>query len=170
VSASQVWLTILGGAIAGAVGLLLFFVQRSFDRRDAQADALRQFADALMPLLIEFDRWRYDPDPDRTTFWVGASRQLPKLGTWIVDPEENARKPPDWERIGELAQAVERLWVDQLSVRVSDSSFDAKWRGASGHLFHLTLKSGANPRAAAEEAEEDIIELLDAIKKRTGAV
>ncbi|MEX1264469.1 MAG: hypothetical protein WEE66_11170 [Actinomycetota bacterium] len=167
-SSSQVGLTILGGLIAGAVGLLLFFVQHWVERKNAKraatSEALRQLADALMPLLIELDRWRYNPD--QSVAWVGSSRQLPSLRTWIFDPEENARKPPDWDSIGRHAQFVERLWRDRLSARAADPVVDAQWSEASKLLFHISLRGGADPRSAAERAEERIIELLETIQKR----
>ncbi len=171
-STSQVWLTILGGGIAGLVGLLLFFIQHRVERADAvaasKADALREFREALMPLLIELDRWRYNPDPN--VLWVGSSRQLPALRTWIFDPEENARKAPDWEAIGERSQEVERLWRDRLSSRVPDRDIGARWTEISGQLFHITLRSGADPRAAAERAEEELLALLEMIGERTEGV
>lgn len=163
---SQIWLTVLGGVIAGAVGLLLFFVQHRVERKDAKQaerlEALREFREALMPLLIELDRWRYNSDP--TAIWVGASRSLPRLGTWIFDPEENAGKAPDWDSIGRHAQVVERLWRDRLSARASDPAVDSHWSDASKLLFHITRKDGADPRSSAERAEERIIDLLDAIQ------
>lgn len=169
-SASEVWLTILGGFIAGVVGLVLFFIQRGVDRRDwrrsREHEALREFREALVPLLIELDRWRYNPDP--TAVWVGASRRLPRLGTWIFDPDENARRPPDWDAIGEHAQRVERLWRDRLSARASSASIDALWTEVSEVLFHLTRKDGADPRTAAERAEDRMIDLLAAIADVVG--
>lgn len=167
-SASQAWLTTLGGLIAGVVGLLLFFVQHGVERKDrgraSRHEALREFGEALMPLLIELDRWRYNPD--QTAVWVWGSRQLPRLKTWIFDPEENARRPPDWDAIGKHAQAVERLWRDRLSARASAPEVDARWREVSGLLFHITRKDGADPRSAAEQAEEKILDLLDVIQTR----
>lgn len=78
-SASQVWLTTLGGLIAGVVGLLLFFVQHGVERKDrgraSRHEALREFGEALMPLLIELDRWRYNPD--QTAVWVGGEQAAP---------------------------------------------------------------------------------------------
>lgn len=168
-SGAQIWLTILGGLIAGLVGLGLYFVQHRINARDAkkaaESEALREFAEALMPLLIELDRWRYNPD--QTAVWVGASRQLPNLGTWIFDPEENARKPPDWDAIGKHSQAVERLWRDRLSARVADPEINEKWAQTSQLLFHLTRPDGANVRSAAEQAEESLLDLLDSIRDRT---
>lgn len=96
---------------------------------------------------------------------MGASRQLPKLGTWIIDPEENARKAPDWEAIGQHAQVVERLWRDRLSMRVRDPAFDAKWSETSSLLFHIARPNGADPRTAAERAESLVQDLLEAIQK-----
>jgi hypothetical protein len=169
VTAGQVWLTVLGGLIAGVIGLILFFVQRRFEHRDArareEAAALQEFAEALMPLLIELDRWRYDPS--QSTVWVGGSRQLPKLETWIFDQEENARKAPDWAEIGRLSQAVERLWRDRLSRQVSGGNVDRRWSEVSNLLFHLTRADGANARAAAEEAEGQVLDLLEEIRSRT---
>lgn len=167
-TAAEVWLTILGGFIAGVVGVVAFFIQHAIERRDTrradESDALREFSESLVPLLIELDRWRYNPDPN--VVWVGASRQLPALRTWIFDPEENAQKPPDWDTIGKHGQAVERLWRDRLSAHVSDSVMDAKWTDISALLFHITLKSGADPRTAAERAEALVLDLLGTIRDR----
>ena len=167
---SDAWLTVLGGFIAGIVGLSLFFVQHAVERRDSRrasvVGALREFREALMPLLIELDRWRYDPDPNAV--WVGASRRLPRLRTWIFDPEENARKPPDWDAIGEHAQRVERIWRDRLSAGVPDQAIDARWNQVSELLFHLTRRDGADPRSAAERAEDELIGLLEMIDEAVG--
>ncbi|MEO7804379.1 MAG: hypothetical protein ABIS18_08515 [Actinomycetota bacterium] len=165
---AQIWLTILGGFIAGVVGLSLFFVQRVFQRKDAKEsakrEALREFREALMPLLIELDRWRYQPNQE--TVWVGSSHQLSRLNTWIFDPEEHASNPPNWDSIGRHAQVVERLWRDRLSARASDSQIDTLWKDASSLLFHVTRKDGADPRSAAEQAQNQISDLLVAIQKR----
>lgn len=167
-SGSQIWLTILGGLVAGGAGLTLFFVQHRVERRDAKRAAelvaLQEFREALMPLLIELDRWRHNPD--QTAVWVGASRQLPKLGTWIFDAEENARKAPDWDAIGRHAQVVERLWRDRLSAKARDPAIDTKWNEASELLFHITRRDGADPRSAAQHAEDEILNLLEAIRTR----
>jgi hypothetical protein len=149
------------------VGLALFFVQHLVERRDSkraeESEALREFAEALMPLLIELDRWRYNPD--QSVVWVGSSRQLPALRTWIIDPEENARKAPDWLAIGRHAQEVERLWRDRLSQRASAPAIDAEWSEVSKLLFHIA-SGGAGPRTAAEQAETEIIGMLEAIEMR----
>lgn len=166
-NASQVWLTILGGVVAGAVGAGLFLLQHRVERQDAKKvarlEALDEFRETLMPLLVELDRWRYNPD--QSAVWVGASRQLPKLRTWIFDSEENARKAPDWDAIGRHAQAVERAWRDRLSAKASDPAIDLQWTEASKLLFHITRKDGADPRSAAEQAEEQILTLLEAIDR-----
>jgi hypothetical protein len=165
---NQVWLTILGGFIAGAVGVVAYLIQHAIERRDTrredESEALREFSESLFPLLIELDRWRYNPD--QNVVWVGASRQLPALRTWIFDPEENAQKPPDWDAIGQHGQDVERLWRDRLSAHVYDAVIDARWTDISGLLFHITLRSGADPRTAAERAEGQILELLELIQAR----
>lgn len=162
----QVILTLLGGLIAGFVGFALFTYQRKTEIRDAKnaykRECFVEFREALMPLLIELDRWRYQPDQ----VWVGSSRWLSDLNTWIFDSEENATKAPDWDSIGRHGQEVERLWRDRLAARASASDIDALWMEVSKLLFHLTRKDGADPRATAERAESRIIDLLAAIKRK----
>lgn len=162
----QVLLAVLGGLIAGLVGLALFTYQRKIEIKDAriayQKECLVQFREALIPLLIELDRWRSQPDQ----VWVGSSRWLPSLNTWILDSEENATKAPDWESIGRHAQQVERLWRDGLAARADDREIDAIWVQATKLLFHLTRPDGADPRSAAEQAQNQIQDLLAAIKAK----
>lgn len=162
----QFVVTLLGGLVAGLVGLILFLYQRKREITDARTiykrENLVEFREALMPLLIELDRWRYQPD----RVWVGSSRWLPDLNTWIFDPQENATKAPDWESIGRHAQRVERLWRDRLASRINDSEIDALWIKATELLFHLTRPDGADPRSSAEQAQNQIQDLLAAIKTK----
>lgn len=159
--------TLLGGLVAGLVGVFLFLYQRNKQIADAKEaykrEYLVEFREALMPLLIELDRWRYQPDQ----VWVGSSRWLPDLNTWIYDPQENATKAPDWESIGRHAQKVERLWRDRLADRINDRETDALWNKATELLFHLTRPDGADPRSSAEQAQNQIQDLLAAIKPRS---
>jgi hypothetical protein len=115
----DVWLTILGGVIAGLVGLGLWWVQHRVERADARRDlergALVELAGLLLPLLIEIER----PLESRG-YWVDNLREMRRLGTWIRDPAENAQKGPDWERIADAAQQVERQWWGDLQLRITD--------------------------------------------------
>jgi hypothetical protein len=101
------WLTILGGLLAGLVGLGLFLVQHRRERLDAEADrereALVELAELLLPLLIEVER-----PLEARGYWVGRVREMRRLGTWIRDSAENAQKGPDWERDGSFNRWPQR--------------------------------------------------------------
>jgi hypothetical protein len=113
------WLAVLGGLIAGLVGLALFVVQHRAERLDAKADreraALIELAGLLMPLLVEIER-----PLEARGYWVDNVREMRRLGTWVHDPAENAQKGPDWERIADLTQEIERRWWGELQIQISD--------------------------------------------------
>jgi hypothetical protein len=161
----QVGLIILGGAMAGGGGLAVSLLEHRHQRREArrlrQEDALLQLADALLPILLELERWVGDR---KGTIWVGRSRSLSGLGTWILDDESNAHQPLDWDAITRLTQQAERLWWGDLRTRVYDPPVTAAWGDISGTAFELSLGSISDPRTVAMNLKSRVTELDEIIR------
>lgn len=162
----DVWRTILGGFIAGLVGLGVWAVQHAWDRKDRRDDeervALRTLASMLMPLLVEIER----PLESRG-YWVDNVREMRRLGTWVRDPAENAQAGPDWERIADLAQEVERRWWGDLQILISDS----RMRELREEFYERSIGVAvphAQPRVAATRLSECVESALARIGEILG--
>jgi hypothetical protein len=162
----QAGFAILGGVIAGVVGVVLFLYehrrQRQDEKDDRQQDALAELAALLLPLLVELER----PLEGRG-YWVDQVRELRRLGTWIPDSAENAQKGPDWDHIAEVAQQVERRWWGYLQVRISDPQMKDLREEFYDRSLHAAM-STAQPRVAATRLCECVEETLDRIGELIG--
>jgi len=153
----QVGLSILGGFIAAAAGLFVWWVQHRSERADEaakrQAAALRKLVQALVPALLELERFLSTDGK-----WVGRGRELPSLGTWILDEPSDPNAPPDWDSFAELTQRVERLWWDELQLEVYDPRIREAYGEVSRTALHLARRD-AGPREGAVLLRDSIIRL-----------
>jgi len=158
----QAGLAVLGGVIAGSIGLVLFLYQhrrqREDDALDRQREALGKLRAVLLPLLIELERWL-----EARGIWVEGVRELRRLGTWVYDSTDNAQKAPDWGRIGELAQAAERRWWNELQVAITDPKIRALREEFYEHALEVAIPV-SEPRVAATRLSE----CVEAILSRAG--
>jgi hypothetical protein len=160
---ASIGLTVLGGFLATVGGIVIAGRQHRYERRMTERrekrDALLELADALHPLLLEIDRWAGPKAGD----WVGASRSLPELGTWVLDDETNAQKVLDWPAIAESAHVVERLWWGRLQTRIHDQTLRNAYGKMSKAAFQLSRRDVADKRATAQHLLKCASELRNAI-------
>jgi len=162
---ASVGLTVLGGVLATVGGLIVVWRQHKHERRmerdRERQNALLELADALRPLLLELDRWVGPRSGD----WVGSSRSLPELRTWVYDDESNASKALDWQAIAECAHGVERLWWGRLQTRIREASIREAYDKVSQAAYSLSRKDTADKRANAQHLLQCVRELLEAIER-----
>jgi hypothetical protein len=160
-----VGLTVLGGAIAGAVGLVVARYQHTVERRHAKDDAehaaMVELVNTLLPLLAELERVL-----ESHGYWVGRIHEMRRLGTWVFDPEENAHQAPDWDRIAEVAQQIERRWWGELQLRIADPEIRRLREEFYEWGIHVAMKDTANPRVAATRLSM----CIEAVLMRVGHV
>lgn len=166
---ASVGLTVFGGFLATVGGIVIAWRQHAFERhmteRREKRDALLELVDALHPLLLEIDRWAGPRGGD----WVGASRSLPELGTWVLDDESNAQKPLDWPAIAESAHVLERLWWGRLQTRIRDQQVRTAYQEMSETAFHLSRNDTADKRVAAQHLLACATGLRDSIEEALAA-
>lgn len=87
----EFWLTVLGGGIAGAVGLGVStfdrWRQRFQESRLRRRELLAELEEALIPLQVAVAQAL--PDPNPMTKIVGRVHEIPGLDTWVLREPEN---------------------------------------------------------------------------------
>lgn len=126
-----------------------------------QREALVELAALLFPLVVELER----PLQARG-YWVGDVRELRRLGTWIVDPAQNAQQAPNWERIKAVTQEVEQRWWGGLQVRITDPELRRLREEFYGAGMAAAMPDIADPRGALAR----LAETVEAILNRIGAL
>jgi hypothetical protein len=139
--------------ITGSIGAQLGATAKTRPSRSAVA---------LFPLLVELERIGTVGG-----YWVGQTRELRRVGTWILDPADNAQRAPDWNRIISLAQEAERLWWGHLRVNIRDRRMRPLREEFYEASLHIAMIDAAQPRIAASRLRDCIDAILTRIGERT---
>jgi len=162
------WALVAGAAISGLVGVGVAWYQHRLDRKataqDQQRDALLELARVLLPLLVELER-----PLQSHGYWVRDVRELRRLGTWIVDPEENAQQAPDWDRIKVLVQEVERRWWGDLQARMKDPQMRSLREEFYDAGLYVAMPDAAQPTISLARLAKCVEATLDCIGEVTGS-
>lgn len=151
---NEVGLTVLGGFIAGGVGLAVNtfdrWRQRLHEHARRRRETLTNLEETLVPLELAIAQ--AIPNRDPMTKIVGRVHEIPELDTWVLrEPDDRPWEDADrWRRVEDAAAEVERRWRG-LRIRLrapNDASLVAHYRLVKEAAISLTTGAvGAVERA-----------------------
>jgi len=160
----SIWAQVFGGflATAGGVGVALFqnHLRRNEERRDHELQALAELARDLAAPLVQLERCLGSDG-----IWVGTVRQLPRIGSWILDPA-GPEAPLNWDGVAELLVGVEQRWQESWRVRVNDPTIRERYRSMQTAAIQVARRDVVEVRSAALQLRTAIDDLLAAIGAR----
>lgn len=101
---------------------------------------------------------------------VTGSTESARCDVWGhgFDPAENAQQGPDWDRIAEVAQEIERRWWGDLQLRIADREIRRLREDFYEWALYVAMKDAAGPRVAATRLSECIEAVLTRVADVVG--